>query len=696
MQNPTALPKPLPALASLLTDAGYRKELVNRKHTDNLRADRHGSALSNCRALHALEKSAGEILKQDAGPLWADLATRCWRYQLNELQRVARSVDQFGIDPRHIRLNYRLHLQPALLLHWLREARDEFDAPKLESWFESPFRSWVEHVSVRHGLAPELLYHRIAANFEVHSSTRSEWLKGLPLGKPAAPYSGAVQAILQDSNLPLDRQPIAFEEATGWLTLAIGFQTIPMNHRRRLLDLYRSFDPEIDPVLQLQDFKFQQYKSRNTGATQKSCLEAAITSAWGKAQELTREGKITEACTAFHNAVKQAWWAAGKTQQPLLEDALMVAVAAKDNKLSRELWSMLELLGINQPKKRLDDTEKQRILLAFKKHYPQQNAKGQAARLPHHLTSCGPVKFSARDLKNPDRVRKNKAGATPLTNLMQAIAQGDTNTMQKMLDNGGNVNKYIHTTGENPLSKALERACLPGDFGPLELILFQPSLSTETLNRPFLRAKNTPLGTAIDTGNSELVSRLISLGARVEAPIQATPCSLVYAMTLLLGSTPDGAFKMTASYMNSETGADEYDALFGAVSDRSSVHHRTQAVTEIMKNSQKLSVIESMHAQFFKQPAAYRSVIDILLNHGADPNFIYSKPIQPGFQWTPTLMAAELGDKQIMRALLDKGGDPTRTLMPESGRIKQYDAAGIAWRHGHHDVSKWIAAQLRH
>ena len=697
MQKPTALPQPLPVLASLLTDAGYRKKLSRRGHADDLRADRHGSALSTCRALHALEKGAGEILKQDAGPLWAALATRCWRYQLNELQRVARSVDQFEIDPRHLRLNYRLHLQPALLLHWLREARDEFDAPKLESWFESPFRSWVEHVSGRHGLAPELLHHQIDANFEVHSSTRSEWLKGAPLGKPAAPYCVAVQAILLGSNLPVDQQQIAFQEAAGWLTLAIAFQTIPMNHRLRLLDLYRSFDPEVDPVLQLQASMDQFHISRNIAAIQKNRLELSINKTWREALNFTDEGKLTEACTAFHNAVKQAWWIAGETQQPLLEDALMVAVAAKDNKLSRESWSMLELLGVNEQNKKLDDCEKQRIILAFNSISTQQQSNGHVARLPQYLSSEFPVDFSARDIKNPNRVRQNKARTTPRTNLMQAIEEGETDTIQKMLDNGGDVNEHIRTTGESPLSIALERAGPPvGDFNPLELVLAQPSLSKETLNSPFSRAKTTPLGAAIDTGNCELVSRLIKLGARTNAPVETAPSSLVYALSILSISTFDGALAMTPRYMSSETGADEFDALFGAVSDRASAQHRTQAVQEIMRSPQKRMIAESLHTLLSKPPADYRSVIDTLLDHGADPNFTYSMPNQPGFQWTPTLLAAELGDKHLMKALLDKGGDPTQTLVPESGQIKQWDAAGIAWRYGHHELSQWIATQLRH
>src|SRR5690606_11232046 len=83
-------------------------------------------------------------------------------------------------------------------------------------------------------------------------------------------------------------------------------------------------------------------------------------------------------------------------------------------------------------------------------------------------------------------------------------------------------------------------------------------------------------------------------------------------------------------------------------------------------------------------------IVELLLEHGADPNARLSKPIM---QWqhtfgdsalgegaTPFLRAAKSGDVEIMRLLLAGGADPRHT-MPNGATALMY-AAGLGWRNG--------------
>ena len=83
-------------------------------------------------------------------------------------------------------------------------------------------------------------------------------------------------------------------------------------------------------------------------------------------------------------------------------------------------------------------------------------------------------------------------------------------------------------------------------------------------------------------------------------------------------------------------------------------------------------------------------IVELLLEHGADPNAQLSKPIMQrqhtfgdstlGEGATPFLRAAKSGDIEIMRLLLAGGADPTHT-MPNGATALMY-AAGLGWRDG--------------
>src|SRR5690606_7258974 len=86
-----------------------------------------------------------------------------------------------------------------------------------------------------------------------------------------------------------------------------------------------------------------------------------------------------------------------------------------------------------------------------------------------------------------------------------------------------------------------------------------------------------------------------------------------------------------------------------------------------------------------------RAAVDLLLDAGADPNAAYNIKHDDLKKWTPTLLAAEIGDLKTFEALLAHGGNWKESLLPcKPGSMERHDALWIAISYNNIDIVDFI------
>ena len=74
---------------------------------------------------------------------------------------------------------------------------------------------------------------------------------------------------------------------------------------------------------------------------------------------------------------------------------------------------------------------------------------------------------------------------------------------------------------------------------------------------------------------------------------------------------------------------------------------------------------------------------------GADANRRYKVEPHHLAEWTPTLFAAQVGDIDIFKSLVEHGGDTDLVLM-QSSALERYDALWVAVDHGRHAIVDFL------
>ena len=226
--------------------------------------------------------------------------------------------------------------------------------------------------------------------------------------------------------------------------------------------------------------------------------------------------------------------------------------------------------------------------------------------------------------------------------------------------------------------------------------LLELDLTTETVNRPASTKRETPLKIAVEMANSRAVSRLIEHGADPEAACDYLPSALCYAMTLFHGSLHRNDSTQEEAYCSGKTRADVYDAKEGAVLDVDLANRRERLRRLVNASERNRQMLEAVFDYFIRPPEDHRKVIQVLLSGGADANRRYRVEANHLAEWTPTLFAAQVGDLDVFKMLVEhegeKRGDPKLTLMP-SGSFECFDALWVAIDHGRHSIVSYLMAR---
>ncbi len=731
MTKETIIPRLGNLLRALIKAAGYRSYLVQigeDKDLDDLANEvdmRQGSQFDR---LQFIEDACANALARDCGNDWVGTFRYAWFQTAKALQNLAQHLDVTPLSTAEGQKQVSQHFTAPMLASFLSLAARGRAAPDFEQWGGSPFKAWLAFASHQAQVSEESLLRNLGNELNADQRTIERWLSGDPVGKIDWPYAPKVAAVIGKDALAPEIPLLS-----GWLLLACAYQSLPTELRyavKRNLTL-RTQQPWVledarcaisqvsnragdvplrrQVILLLETIQMMfSSKGHDKAALQKRLnqflalikqMDPSLQSAylyihaWFAARHAALLGQKEIALDHYAKAVSGAWWRAGQNQQPILNEALLYAVGVGDKDAANGYWDKTFMLGLNhRPKRPLDPQEIRRIAFGFEQMFAPQKAKDRIPPRVEVRSIEDAFSLGNKHLANPNQKSKYAEGRTRRTPLMVAIQEGALDDVKQLVAAGGDPNDFIPESGEGPLSYAMRRACDRKDTLIMEYML-SLKLSLETVNRPASTMRETPLKIAIEMANASAVTRLIELGADVEQACDYNPSALCYAMALLHGSLHRDDTRRDQAYFSGKTRADSYDSKEGATLDIDLEKRRQRFY--YLKNSSEANrrIFDSVLDYFIRPPADYREVIQVLLNSGADANRRYRVEAQHLAEWTPTLFAAQTGDIETFRMLVEhlgnNRGNPDLTLMASTTLVR-FDALWVAIDHGRHEIASYL------
>lgn len=728
MTESTIFPHLGELLRSLVTRSGYRghmKESALDKDLDDLANElRPGSS---CDLMKKIEDACRSELTVECGIEWAQFLDKSWSRSREDLQQLVLTVDASPFTYELGREAVLCLFEIPLLSDFMLRATKLFQGPELNSWWKSPLGAWFQYTARKAKVTEKELKNNLANHLDIDQRTIERWIDGDAIKKLCWPYRKKVRAAIgKKAERQIGKKDI--ENLTGWLVVAVTVQSLPPDLRDKIrLDYGRSHQPwSLNEVIS--DFRQLEFNHGNRpirdlsvpllqtiehlfagkptdAAAIQHCLEEFQSLIrqedafyqrtyqhihdWFGARLAAINGQEADALRLYEAAVNGVWWRGGPNQHPFVREALLYAIGVGKKVTAERYWDKIYLLGLNKwPKPSLDEQDQRRLAFGFEEMFAPLKAKVRVPPSMELIVRKDKFSVSPQQLANPNRKVKFAEGRTRRTPLMAAILEGTLEDVRLLVQAGGDPNDYIKESGEGPLSYALRRACDHKDLAIVEYLLTLP-LSRETVNRPASTQRQTPLELAISMASVNVVDGLINWGAKVETPCNSAPSALSYAMWLLCWSIyPDDPTQI-AAYLNGKDGADANDAkFFGAVLD-SELPARRQAMFKHFFSTPRHMEILSEVLKYFTRPAAdRREVIRALLRHKADANRLYKGEGQNEV-WTPTLFAAQVGDLETFKMLVESGGDPNLTLRPPA-LLQNYDALWVATAYNQTDIMNYL------
>lgn len=728
MNLETILLTPGEALRVLITASGYRPGFDDNgvdKNLDDLALGKRPG--SNFQLLQDCQAQWLCAIRKDCGADWSNLIDSAWHRHSSLLRSFARDTDTTGMIPARAReVLLRLLVIPELS-GFIRRASRELPLLDLKTWWEVPFVAWLREAARQSDLPEALLRVRLANHLNIDERTLERWQQGESIGTKLWPYQATVRALLADSTLTTKQ----VERLTGWLVMVVALQSLstelrdsvkrdfhmygqqPLKTEQQVREQLRReaadrnslpLRDQVAPVMADLDRLFADVRGNERQISDRldwlraayergTQLERAAHEylwSWLLARLAANLEEKDKALELYAIACEQAWWRAGSNQHGILREALCYAVGMGDKVRAKHYWDRCYLLGLNNPpQQELDEQVLRRLSFEFERLFAPQKAKQRIP--PATRDVVGPFFLSSRDLANPNALRKQADGRVRYTPLMNAVLLGTLEDVKRLVQAGGDPNVFVPESGENALIMALRRAWDRQDPDILQYLLTL-DISPETANRPASTKRETPLHIAMNMADAKVVERLINLGADVEQACFTSPGALVYAMALLHDSIHVSDPAQLKAYLQGRVPADASDAKGGAILD-CELSAQRQGWHAMLADPRKNPIYEAFQQYLSRSVDERREVVMTLLAKGADPNRRYPDFNGHRDRWTPTLFAAQLGDLDVLKAMIEADGDPWATL-EEDHPLSEKNALWVAVAYQRHTVVEHLLTLL--
>lgn len=730
MTNESILPTPSKVLRRLITETGYRPCLEEKglgKNLDDQAEEKRPG--SNFELLQDCQTRWLQAIRADCGADWSNLIDSAWYRHSCLLRSFARDTGTSGMDTARARETLLRLLVIPELSGFIRRASREIPLLDVQAWWEVAFVAWLQVAASQSGLPESTLLERLANHLDIDERTLERWQQGASIGTKLWPYRATVQALLVGGTLTTKQ----VERLTGWLVMVVALQSLPAElrdgikrdfHRHDLRQLKteqqareqltreavdRSSLPLRDQVVSVRgdleqlfiDARGNERRIRDRLDWLRAVYERGSPAArgaheylwsWFSAQLAAHLEEKERALELYAAACRQAWWRAGPDQHAILREALCYAVGMGDKVRAKHYWDRCYLLGLNnQPQLELDEQVLRRLSFGFECFFAPQKARECIPPAIRCEVMDKPFSPSSRDLANPNALRKQADGRIRYTPLMDAVLRGELEDVKKLVQAGGDPNVFIPESGENALIMALRRAYDRKDPEILQYLLTL-DISPETANRPASTKRETPLQIAMNMADAEVVDRLVALGADIEQACFTSPSALVYAMALLHDSIHVSDPGQLNAYLEGRAPADSFDAKGGAILD-CDLSAQRQGWQAMLAEPWKRLIVEAVALYYSRPVDARREVVMTLLAMGADANRRYADFNGYRDRWTPTLFAAQIGDLDVLKAMIKVGGDPWASL-EEDHSLSEKNALWVAVAYQRKPLVEYLLTRL--
>lgn len=721
MNKESFIPKLGFSLREAIRAIGYRGYLVEKgldKDLDDIAAEARTSRIFEL--LECIEQKCIEKLRVDCGNQWADLLHTFWVKYQSHIQELVNGIDTtFLSKDEGNKLILEYFIIP-FLADALQRCFKSFSAPNIDMWLQSPFSSWLDFMSRKIGVAKQKAQENILRATEIDLRTIQRWIEGKPIGKFNINY------IKRELKTQADEDTI--NAIVGWFLIVVAYQSLSIEVQQSIHDAVKSKIRvnNIDVVLYKIDdainkisytglsicainklrFILQRDSYSVETVNELDSMKWLVEYAPKNIQEryhyiykyvLARisvvEQDTKKALSLYEQLVDQAWWRLAEIQQEILSEALCYAVGVGDKVAAEKYWDMSFLLGLyNPPKRTLDDNEIRRLSFGFENKFHPLQAKHRTPPPVRGVLSDS-FKVTAEYLKAPNRKIKLDDGKIRSTPLMEAINFGTLTDVKKLIEAGGDPNDFIPESGEGPLMYAMRRACDRKEPTIMNFLLTK-RLSKETVNRLASSARETPLKYAIEMGNANVVDLLIKLGADIEVACDRMVSALCFTICLI-ADIPRYEKDSLASLLSwaKYANADAQDAKKGYVFDKDKLGRVSSMLTYINSNDERIKhVMDACSKYFFPSIEDLLKIVQVLLNNGADANRRYKSDFDTNM-WTPTLYAAELGNLELFKILVEhigpNKGDPSISLVPPTP-FECYNAMWVAISNNNNNIISYL------
>lgn len=384
-------------------------------------------------------------------------------------------------------------------------------------------------------------------------------------------------------------------------------------------------------------------------------------------------GRLTEALPHFQRAVELASYRAGNQQKQILEEALVLAALLEKKPFLNQIKHRAVSLDLLAPPRNgnvIEDWEIAQLKQQFHRIFPNQGRfpeatpmKGETFHLPFLIFNQEELEKLKPDLKNPDRIRKIRSHDGQERRIPQLIlftTLGDAESVDSLLKHGASVDQ-LDDAGGSALLCAIQRAKSTNDRRILDLLL-ERSHAKSTLDSVTKKKNLTPLICAIKYGRSDIVEKLLAMGASTECRgniINDTPLYLCIK-NLWAVKNPSSFHQQLLNSVTSHTDLSDHEIRRRHNANINNVFFENKSLYESIENPRQRIILEEIATEMTREKLNRfvtqdtKEIIERLLKSGANPNAPHAHP-QHGR--TPLMLAAEIDCIWAFELMMQHQGD---------------------------------------
>lgn len=397
---------------------------------------------------------------------------------------------------------------------------------------------------------------------------------------------------------------------------------------------------------------------------------------WMRGRWHVLSGEFDLALPHYELAAELAMYRAGDQQKQIIEETLVLAAHLSKKALIKRLKHQAIAFGLfsNPEGDVVEDWEVAQFDQQFYQVFPKHG------RFPESLTEVaesGPLPFLVLDedelaqfkldLRQPNRkfsIRLRDGQVRRWSQLRLFASFNKFEEVKALLRAGASV-EQLDESGGSALLCAIQQATQTEDRRVLDLLLEYPHTSA-VLDSVTVKKRFAPLFCAIDLGEPDVVGSLLKMGASCDLRGEVAAQTPLYYALERLGAVVNPAklynfllrsFLGNSDLLQRETLRRYNIGVAGTFGEKETIRKLLDNPGTAEAFKVIASTIVAEHNGRHTVQKIIR-VIELLLEHGANPNIPHSYP-EPGR--TPLMLAAESDSAQAFELMLRHNGDPYRT-----------------------------------